>query len=289
MKETPFRPPQFPSGQMFEAVCQRGLSEIRPLQASAASDDTWGWNFGAASPPSYWAYGRLRALLALSQAKQLQPKRVLEVAAGDAALSACLEQIGCEVVANDLRSENLEKSVAKFTNRSSIRLVAGNVFDLSPRDVGAFDLVIACELIEHVAFAADLLKQLKRFLAPDGRILVTTPNGRYFRNRLPTYSQIANFEELKTKQFQPDADGHLYLITADEMADIASEAGLEVQYMLVWGTPFICGDCGFRYLSRILPAQCWYSLEQQCQRFGGQFLNRFATSLSVVLGKKAQT
>jgi 2-polyprenyl-6-hydroxyphenyl methylase/3-demethylubiquinone-9 3-methyltransferase len=284
MKESEFGSTMFPSRQVFTAVCVRGLSEVRPLQSSAAGDDPWGWNFGKATPPSYWAYGRLRALLTLAQAKRLKPKRVLEVAAGDAALSACLQQMGCEVVANDLRSENLEKSVASFTNRNSIRLVAGDVFELCPTDLGTFDLVIACELIEHVAHAPALIKQLKRFLAPGGHILMTTPNGSHFRNRLPTYSQIHNFEELEAKQFKPDADGHLYLITAEELAHIANEAGLEIKCKLLWGTPFIYGDCGFRHISRMLPRQWWYSLELQCQRFGQRFLNRFATSISVVLG-----
>jgi 2-polyprenyl-3-methyl-5-hydroxy-6-metoxy-1,4-benzoquinol methylase len=286
MKESKFQPTVFPSRQLFEAVCSRGLSEIRPLLPSAAQDDPWGWNYGKANPPSYWTYGRLRALLALGQARQLKPKRVLEVAAGDAALCACLEETGCEVVANDLRSDNLEKSVANFKNRAKIRLLPGNVFDLSPADVGTFDLIIACELIEHVAHGADLLKQLKRLLTPDGQLLVTTPNGNHFRNKLPTYSQITNFDELESKQFKPDADGHLYLITADEMSEIASEAGLEVRLVLLWGTPFIYGDCGFRYASKMFPAQFWYSLELQCQRLGSRFLNKFATSLSVVLERR---
>lgn len=287
MTATNFRVKRFPSRQQFDAVCQRGLSEIRPLQPSAADDDRWGWNFGKAIPPSYWAYGRLRALLALAHAQQLRPKRVLEVAAGDAALSACLEQAGCEVVANDLRSENLEKSIANFTNCNRIRLLAGDVFDLSPADTGMFDLVVACELMEHVAYASDLLKQLKRFLLPGGHMLITTPNGSYFRNRLPTYSQIRNFQELEAKQFKPDADGHLYLITGDEIAAIAQDAGLEIAYMLLWGTPFISGDCGFRHISRILPRKCWYSLELACQQLAGHFLNRLATSLLVVLRIRA--
>lgn len=287
MRGTRFEQSPFPSRELFKAVCRRGLSEVRPLKPAAAEDDVWGWNLGRAAPPSYWAYGRLRALLAVNQAKQLAPKRVLEVAAGDAALSACLEQVGCEVVANDLLSENLEKSAAQFTNRQHIRLVGGNVFDLAPTEIGSFDLVVACELIEHVAHAVDLLKHLKRFLTADGNILVTTPNGAHFRNQLPTYRQIQNFNVLEAKQFQPDADGHLYLITADEMAEIASEAGLEVRCLLQWGTPFIYGDCGFRHLSCLLPEEFWYSLELNCQRLGDRFLNRFATSLSMVLGAKA--
>jgi 2-polyprenyl-3-methyl-5-hydroxy-6-metoxy-1,4-benzoquinol methylase len=282
-----FRCP-FPSKQTFEAVCQHGLGQLRPLHASVRSEDDRLWNFGSAGPPSYGAYGRLRAVLALTQARQLRPRRVLEVAAGDAALSACLEAQGCEVVANDLRSETLTASTAKYLNQTRIRLAPGNVFDLQPAELGLFDLVVACELIEHVAHAPELLKQLKRFLTPDGKILITTPNGAYFRSKLLTYSQIVDFDSLETLQFRPDADGHLYLITPSEMEDIARQAGLVVRSMFVWGTPFVYGDCGLRHLSWMLPSTWWYSLEMICQRFGARFLTRFGNSLSIVLESREQ-
>jgi 2-polyprenyl-6-hydroxyphenyl methylase/3-demethylubiquinone-9 3-methyltransferase len=167
----------FPTPEFFQQVCEKGLSLIRPFQASAAAHDTWGSNFGRAKPPSYWAYSRLRALLALSEARALRPKRVLEVAAGDASLSACLQEAGSEVVVNDLRSDVLEEAIQRFRNRKQIRTLPGNVFDLTPEAAGCFDLVIACEVIEHVAHAIDFLRHLTRFLTPGGHILLTTPNG----------------------------------------------------------------------------------------------------------------
>ncbi len=145
----------------------------------------------------------------------------MEIAAGDAALCACLERFGSDVVANDLRREHLQSSLGNFGNRERIGILPGNAFDLDPAATGEFDLVIACEIIEHVAHATDLLKQLRRFLCPGGRILLTTPNGAYFRNKLPTHSQIKDFKELESKQLKPDADGHLFLITPGETRQLA--------------------------------------------------------------------
>jgi 2-polyprenyl-3-methyl-5-hydroxy-6-metoxy-1,4-benzoquinol methylase len=271
----------FPSASQFEQACKHGLSIVRPLLPSAAAHDEFGWNYGTARPPSYWAYGRLRALLTLNMAIALQPKRVLEVAAGDAALSACLQQTGCDVVANDLRYDNLESSVAHFRNRDQIGLLAGNVFDLDPVTTGRFDLVVACEIVEHVAHVTDLLKLLRSFLLPGGRILLTTPNGAYFRNKLPTYSEINDFKELETRQFKPDSDGHLFLITPDEMCQLAQEAGLEVERKLLWGTPFISGDSGFRFLARLpLP---FYRLERVCKIFGKSLQERLCSNMAVIL------
>ena len=73
--------------------------------SSGYEDDAFGWNYGSVRPPSYWAYGRLRALITLAPSRTLleasTPSRVLEVAAGDAALSACLAKEGHLVTAND--------------------------------------------------------------------------------------------------------------------------------------------------------------------------------------------
>lgn len=275
----------FPSRKLYAAVCQHGLSVIRPLLPRNGIDP-YGWNFGTARPPSYWAYGRLRALLALGESLALRPKRVLEVAAGDAALCACLQQTGCDVTANDLSQENLEQSVANFRNRTQIRTLPGNVFDLDPADAGSFDLVIACEIIEHVAHTVEFLSQLRRFLTADGHLLLTTPNGAYFRNRLRTYSQVEDFAVLESKQFKPDVDGHLFLITPTEIRQIASQAGLDVHRLLVWGTPFISGESGFRILSKILPTQLCYVLERSSQRLSSPILHKFGNSLSVLLTQR---
>jgi 2-polyprenyl-3-methyl-5-hydroxy-6-metoxy-1,4-benzoquinol methylase len=132
----------------------------------------------------------MRVLATLRQALALRPNRVLEVAAGDGALCACLAATGATVFANDLRGEALAKGIEGFENRDNIKLLPGNCFDLDPAQVGCFDLVIACEVIEHVAHALDFVRHLKSFLSPGGHILLTTPNGAYFRSSLPTYAQI---------------------------------------------------------------------------------------------------
>jgi len=191
---------------------------------------------------------------------------VLEVAAGDAALSACLATMGCETSANDLRADKLANAVANFTNAASIRCLPGNLFDLDPAKIGQFDLVIACEIVEHVAHTVEFLQQLKRFVAPGGRILITTPNGAYFRNKLPTHSQIQDFTALEQQQFKPDSDGHLFLITPEEMENLAEQAGLKVERLVLWGTPIVTGHARFAMLST--PAACWgcYQLELLSQR-----------------------
>jgi 2-polyprenyl-3-methyl-5-hydroxy-6-metoxy-1,4-benzoquinol methylase len=107
-------------------------SEVRPLRKEAAAHDEWVWYFGSGWPPSYWAYGRMRALMTLLEARALNPKSVLEVAAGDGDLCACLAAKDCRVAANDLRQDQLRNAVCIFRNAEDIQLLPGNLFDLDP-------------------------------------------------------------------------------------------------------------------------------------------------------------
>jgi 2-polyprenyl-3-methyl-5-hydroxy-6-metoxy-1,4-benzoquinol methylase len=295
-----------PEYSEFHSVCSNGLSQVRPLRNGASKkagaleepgalqeagalqqDDEWGWNYGSGWPPSYWAYGRMRAMMTLREAVALAPKSVLEVAAGDAALSACLATMGCAATANDLRAENLANAVANFSNAGSIRCLPGNLFDLDPAKIGQFDLVIACEIVEHVAHTVEFLEQLKRFVAPGGRILITTPNGAYFRNKLPTHAQIQDFAALEQKQFKPDSDGHLFLITPKEMEDLAQQAGLNVERLVLWGTPVVTGHARFAMLST--PAVCWgcYQLERLSQSLPFSFKEKACFNFAAILTPKS--
>ena len=272
---------RLPEYSLFKSVCSRGLSQIRPLKETAI--DPQGWNFGSAWPPSYPAYGRMRALIALSDALELKPNSVLEIAAGDAALCASLAFRGCKVTANDLRKEHLENAILEFRNADSIQVSPGNLFDLDPEATGLSDLVIACEIVEHVAHTVEFLKQLKRFVAPGGRILLTTPNGSYFRNKLPTHSMIQDFTALEKDEFKPDADGHLFLITPEEMVDLASQAGLKVERLSLWGTPFLTGHAGMARWSS--PSWCRPSLylERLTQKLPFAVQAKLCFALAVVL------
>ncbi len=274
-----------PAYSLFRTTCDVGLSAVRPMTPAAARHDPDGWNFGSAWPPSYGAFGRLRVLTTLERVIALKPRRVFEVAAGDGALSACLAARGIEVVVNDLRAEMLQSAIANFQSGDRLAVLPGNLFDLDPDATGRFDLVIATEVIEHVAHTGAFLHQLARFLTPDGRIFLTTPNGSYFRNRLPTHSMIADFAALESEQFKPDSDGHLFQITASELVAIAHGAGLHPLEIDLLASPFITGHCGFSLLRSSRLARLCYWFEGQSRRLPFWLRAKICFSMSAVLIK----
>jgi SAM-dependent methyltransferase len=83
-----------------------------------------------------------------------------------------------------------------------------------PFDDASFDLVWCSEVIEHVADTAAWLSEVRRVLAPDGRLLLTTP--AHGRLRLLLYG-IERYSD-------PQGD-HLHLYTARSLRSLLDEFG----------------------------------------------------------------
>lgn len=268
--------------ELFSAI-ETGLSGVYPARPNATDLD--GWLFKPGFPPSYAGFGRIRAALTVSLCRSLLRRRAFDIAAGGCGLAAVLASAGSEVVVNDLRTEVFASMSQYDVDDRHITTVGGNVFDLEPDELGLFDLIVANEVIEHVAHPDQLLAHLARFLAPGGRILMTTPNGMYFRNKLPTFREIEDPVELESKQFKPDADGHLFLLTPREIAEISEDAGMAVESMFVWGTPLLTGHVGLRRLAGRWVTPLARSMENVAQRFPTSVRGRVCFSLVATLAK----
>ncbi len=120
---------------------------------------------------------------------------------------------------------------------------------------GLFDVILLGEVVEHVAYPDALLKTLGMLLAPSGSLIVTTPNGSRLFTGMPTLSQVTDRSSLVAKQFQPDADGHLYLLTRPDLEREAGKGGLIVIHHNYFATPWITGRIKFRFFTSWLPLQ----------------------------------
>jgi len=210
--------------------------------------------------------------------------RVLDVAAGQGNFTILVAELGYAVAWNDLRTD-LSGYVRLKTDRTDIEFLPGNLFDLPSNLNGTFDAVLATEIIEHVAHPDAFLRRLSDLLAPRGVIVLTTPNGKYFRNALPRFSTCGDPAKYEAMQFQPDADGHIFLLHPDEWGPLAASAGLTARTLQLFNNPLTSGYLGTQRVLPLIPQSLVETLEGLTERLPRALAERLNTHTAVVLSR----
>src|SRR5690349_2113883 len=103
----------------------------------------------------------------------LDGKSALDVGCGAGLLAEPLARLGARITGIDASPELIQVAREHATAMGlEIDYRAGDVQELQ----GQFDLVTCMEVIEHVADPASFLKSLAKRLAPDGLLILSTPN-----------------------------------------------------------------------------------------------------------------
>lgn len=105
-------------------------------------------------------------------------KRVLDVACGAGYGSAELARVAEQVTGLDVSEEAVEAARAAYA-APNLRFLTAPAQSV-PLEDGAFDLIVAFEVIEHLADWPALLAEARRLLAPGGQLIVSTPNRDYY-------------------------------------------------------------------------------------------------------------
>jgi ubiquinone/menaquinone biosynthesis C-methylase UbiE len=165
---------------------------------------------------------RLRFLMSEVRAED----RVLDLGCGSGEFTARLARIVRSAVGVDVAEGALSRARARHPE-VEFRLVP--VDGPLPLDDNSFDLVWASEVIEHVADTASWLSEVRRVLAPGGRLLMTTPS--HGRLRLA----VGGIE-----RYSDPLGDHLHLYTRASLRSLLSEFGFgEVSVRAVGGPPLL--------------------------------------------------
>jgi ubiquinone/menaquinone biosynthesis C-methylase UbiE len=150
--------------------------------------------------------------------------RALDLGCGEGDFTAILAGAGAVPVGVDVAEGALQRARRKHP---------GLDFRLAPIDAAlplpdnSFTLVWASEVIEHIADTARWLSDVRRVLAPAGRLLITTPSHGRLRVAL---GGVERFSE-------PLGD-HLHLYTRGSLRRVLTEFGFdEVRVRAVGGPP----------------------------------------------------
>jgi ubiquinone/menaquinone biosynthesis C-methylase UbiE len=150
--------------------------------------------------------------------------RVLDLGCGTGDLAADLVRAGARVIAVDVARAALDRARTRHPELD-LGLIA--LDGPLPFADGDFDAVWSSEVIEHVADTARWLSEVRRVLAPGGRVLLTTPSHgrlRLLAGGIERYSQ-------------PLGD-HLHLYTARSLRELLSEFAFgEIEVHAAAGPP----------------------------------------------------
>ena len=138
----------------------------------------------------------------------------------------CAELIGCDVNEEDLvHARSLNKDVP------NLRYELNNALALTYPD-NHFDLIVSCEVIEHVGQPAQMIREMYRVLKPGGVAIMTFPS----REFPVTYDPVNRIWQLTRSEGGREyaisqgayAFGHEYLIGSADFKKWAAETGFEI-------------------------------------------------------------
>lgn len=159
-------------------------------------------------------------------AEVLPGMRALDLGSGGGQFTAELAGAGAQVVGAEVAQAAVDRARSAYPELA-FQLVA--IDEPLPFEDKAFDLVWASEVIEHVADTGPWLSEVRRVLAPGGRLLVTTPS--HGRLRL-AMGGIERYSE-------PLGD-HLHLYSRVSLRRLLREFGFDdVSVRAVGGPPLL--------------------------------------------------
>ena len=206
------------------------------------------------------AYANRRAhTLRLIERVLRPPARIIDVAAAQGNFTLALAEKGYRVTWNDLRADLAEYVRMKY-EFGDVSYAPGNVFELDIDE--RFDAAVITEIIEHVAHPDEFLRKIAQLVRRGGYIVMTTPNGAYFKNRLPKFTDCADPTVFESGQFKPNADGHIFLLHPAEIEQLADAAGLETLELVHFTNPLTTGHVKTEALLRVLPGRAVTAVER---------------------------
>jgi SAM-dependent methyltransferase len=149
--------------------------------------------------------------------------RALDLGCGEGDFTAELAAAGAKPIGAEVAEAALTRARARHPGLDFRRVpIEGSL----PFDDHAFDVVWSSEVIEHVADTARWLSEVRRVLAPSGRLLLTTPS--HGRARLAIHG---------IQRFSEPVGEHLHLYCKRSLHGLLSDFGFDRVFIRAAGGP----------------------------------------------------
>jgi Methyltransferase domain len=190
---------------------------------------------------------RRRYAVLLGLIEELAPRRILVV--GPSFESALLRERFSDATVNTLGWQDHRFPLREGERHVELDLNAGEHPELEPHNA-----VVCCEVIEHLHVpATGVLRFLATALAPDGHMVLQTPNATALPKRIRMLLGRNPYEPIRD---EPGNPGHFHEYTVPELSAAVEEAGLEITRLLT-ANYFDHGsrkNRAYRAAGRVLPS-----------------------------------
>lgn len=151
----------------------------------------------------------VEAVLRLVRTLPAYPRlRILDLSAGRGEILSTLQQDGAQVRATHFRTDDY-KLVGCETSFPFPIDTAVDLQQPLPYEAGSFDVVLLVEVLEHLETHRTVVNEIGRVLAPEGYLVVSTPNIARLHSRLQFF--LTGTHKLVRRRIGWDLDpGELY-------------------------------------------------------------------------------
>ncbi|OGS99146.1 MAG: hypothetical protein A3F73_03760 [Gallionellales bacterium RIFCSPLOWO2_12_FULL_59_22] len=125
-------------------------------------------------------------------------KRVLDIACGEGYGSDMLAEVASNVTGIDIAAETIAHARATY-RRMNLNFLQGACTSINLPDA-SIDLAVSFETLEHHAEHDLMLSELRRVLATNGMLIMSTPDKAHYSND-PNYHNEFHVLELRAEEF----------------------------------------------------------------------------------------
>lgn len=167
-------------------------------------------------PENYYTCNRFEMLHYVPE----QASRILDIGCGAGEFGNALKsQRKVEVWGVELSQQAAAEAQTKLD-----RVIVGSIDDTLPLPDGYFDCIVFNDVLEHLVDPWAVLTKIKEFMQPDGYVIASIPNVRYYEN----IKQL-----LKHKQWKYEDEGildktHLRFFTVESITELYTTCGYSV-------------------------------------------------------------
>lgn len=155
-------------------------------------------------------------------------EKVLDLGCGDGAVAEYLqEKIGVNIVGADISEDAVKKSRKRGIDARLIDIEKGKL----PFAAKSFDVIFWGDNIEHLFDPESILKEIRRVLKPNGRLVLSCPNMAYWRYRI-FYFLNGQLPDTEWTGYKPWAWSHIRFFNASILKNLLEINGFKIEKLI---------------------------------------------------------